>query len=166
MSELVVNCTVNGAAWSGAVEARTSLADLLRDRHALTGTKVACGHGVCGACTVLLDGQPVRACLSLGMTAEGRAVTTVEGLDGPVADALRHAFTRRHALQCGHCTPGMLITATDIIRRGRASDEASVRRELAGNLCRCTGYQGIVAAILDAAEAVGGAREMDQGISK
>ena len=142
-----VNLVVNGRRWSGALEPRLSLADFLRDVLNLTGTHLGCEHGVCGACTVLIDDQPQRACLSIAVGMDGRNITTVEGLDGPVTDALRAAFSERHALQCGFCTPGMLITATDMIRRGACGDEEHIRQELAGNLCRCTGYQGLVAAI-------------------
>jgi carbon-monoxide dehydrogenase small subunit len=138
---------VNGRPWSGMLEPRISLADFLREVLNLTGTHLGCEHGVCGACTVLIDGQPQRACLSLAVGMNGREVTTVEGLDGPLIDALRAAFSERHALQCGFCTPGMLITATDMIQRGACADEQRIRQELAGNLCRCTGYQGLVAAI-------------------
>jgi carbon-monoxide dehydrogenase small subunit len=142
-----VNLVVNGRPWHGALEPRLSLADFLREVLNLTGTHLGCEHGVCGACTVLVDNQPQRACLTIAVAMDGRRITTVEGLDGPVADALRAAFSQRHALQCGFCTPGMLITAIDMIRRGACVDEARIRQELAGNLCRCTGYQGLVAAI-------------------
>lgn len=154
MSESLLTCNINGESFTGLVDSRTSLADFLREQRGLTGTHVACGHGVCGACTVFLDAQPVRACICLAVTVHERTVTTVEGLTGPIADSLRKSFTKHHALQCGYCTPGMLVTAIDIVTRKRAFDEASVRTELAGNLCRCTGYQGIVAAILDTAATV------------
>jgi aerobic carbon-monoxide dehydrogenase small subunit len=142
-----VSLVINGRAWRGALEPRLSLADFLREVLNLTGTHLGCEHGVCGACTVLVDGQPQRACLAIAVGMAGRRITTIEGLDGPVIGALRAAFSERHALQCGFCTPGMLITATDMIRRGACADEARIRQELAGNLCRCTGYQGLVAAI-------------------
>lgn len=142
-----VSLVVNERPWSGPLEPRLSLADFLREVLNLTGTHLGCEHGVCGACTVLIDGQPQRACLSLAVGMEGREVTTVEGLKGPLIDALRAAFSDRHALQCGFCTPGMLITATDMIQRGACASEQRIRQELAGNLCRCTGYQGLVAAI-------------------
>jgi carbon-monoxide dehydrogenase small subunit len=142
-----VSLVVNGHPWHGALEPRLSLADFLREVMSLTGTHLGCEHGVCGACTVLVDDQPQRACLTIAVAMDGRRITTVEGLDGPVADALRAAFSEQHALQCGFCTPGMLITAADMIRRGACTDEARIREELAGNLCRCTGYQGLVAAI-------------------
>ena len=147
-----ISLRLNGADVADDVPPRLSLADWLRERKNLTGTHLACEHGVCGACTVLLDGEPVRACLSLATACDGRQVRSIEGFAGdPVMAALRDAFHRRHGLQCGFCTPAMLITAYDLIRRGKAGDEAEIRRGLAGNLCRCTGYTNIVAAILDAA---------------
>jgi carbon-monoxide dehydrogenase small subunit len=150
-----VTLRVNGQTWSGLLEPRLSLADFLREVLTLTGTHLGCEHGVCGACTVLVDGAPQRACLALAATMDGREITTVEGLAGPAAEALRAAFSACHALQCGFCTPGMLITAADMIARGRCRDEAEIRNELAGNLCRCTGYQGLVQAIRMAAAALG-----------
>lgn len=139
--------TVNGTVRQLRVEARTSLCDLLRDLLHLTGTHAGCEHGVCGACTVLLDGQPVRACITLAAACDGGAVTTVEGLSGPVVDRLRAAFRTEHALQCGYCTPGMLVSAVDLLERKPAAGEDEIRRAMAGNLCRCTGYVGIVRAI-------------------
>jgi len=139
--------TVNGASAQARIEPRTSLCDLLRDTLHLTGTHAGCEHGTCGACTVLLDGQPVRSCITLAAACEGRSVTTVEGLSGPLADRLRAAFHAEHALQCGFCTPGMLVSAMDLLQRKPAADEDEIRRDMAGNLCRCTGYVGIVRAI-------------------
>jgi aerobic carbon-monoxide dehydrogenase small subunit len=140
--------TVNGAEVSAAVEPRTHLADFLREQLLLTGTHLGCEHGVCGACTILLDGEPARACIVYAATCGGRDVRTIEGLaNDPIAAALRAAFTAEHALQCGYCTPGMLVTARDIVRRLPDADEDRIRLELAGNLCRCTGYNGIVRAI-------------------
>jgi carbon-monoxide dehydrogenase small subunit len=139
--------TVNGTVRQVRTEARTSLCDLLRDALHLTGTHAGCEHGVCGACTVLLDGQPVRACITLAAACDGRAVTTVEGLSGPLVDRLRAAFQAEHALQCGYCTPGMLVSAVDLLERKPGADEAEIRRDMSGNLCRCTGYVGIVRAI-------------------
>ena len=147
-----VHLTVNGEPCSAAVTGRTQLAELLRDHLHLTGTHLGCEHGVCGACTVLLDGKPIRSCITCAPACEGAHVVTVEGLhDDPVGEALREAFTRHHALQCGFCTPGMLITARDIVTRLAPTSEAQIRHELAGNLCRCTGYMGIVAAVMDVA---------------
>ena len=141
--------TVNGQSIQKTVSDRTHLGDFLRDTVQLTGTHLGCEHGVCGACTVLVDGEPVRACITYAVACEGRSITTIEGYDSdPVMSRLRVAFQAHHALQCGYCTPGMLATARDIILRLPQADEQRVRIELAGNLCRCTGYMGIVSAIL------------------
>jgi carbon-monoxide dehydrogenase small subunit len=154
-----VALTLNGAAIAEEVPARLTLADYLRDRLNLTGTHLGCEHGICGACTVLVDGEPVRSCLMLAAAADGREVTTIEGFGrDPIMAALREAFHRRHGLQCGFCTPAMLITARDLIRRGRAGSDEEIRQGLAGNLCRCTGYTNIVAAIAEAAAAIGSGR--------
>ena len=143
-----VGLTVNGLPVIETVEPRTHLADLLRERLGLTGTHLRCEQGACGACTLLIDGQPVRSCITYAVLCEGAQITTIEGLeDDPVMTALRQAFTAEHGLQCGFCTPGMLITARDIVTRLPAADERRVRLELSGNLCRCTGYVGIVRAI-------------------
>ena len=147
-----IDLTVNGEPRSARVADRTQLAELLRDHLHLTGTHLGCEHGVCGACTVLLDGRPIRSCITYAYACEGATVVTVEGLgDDPTGRALREAFTRHHALQCGFCTPGMLITAWDIVTRLAPGSEAAIRHELSGNLCRCTGYMGIVAAVRDVA---------------
>ncbi|HUA55679.1 MAG TPA: (2Fe-2S)-binding protein [Candidatus Sulfotelmatobacter sp.] len=141
--------TVNGKPVSATLEPRVSLADYLREELRLTGTHLGCEHGVCGACTVLIDGAPGRSCIAYAVQCNGADVRTIEGLDDdPVMMQLRKAFTEEHALQCGYCTPGMLVTARDIILRLPDADEPRVRLELSGNLCRCTGYMGIVAAIL------------------
>jgi carbon-monoxide dehydrogenase small subunit len=147
-----VSLTVNGAARAGACEARTSLADFLRHGLGLTGTHLGCEHGVCGACTVLVDGAAVRGCLMLAVQADGCTVETVEGLagDGPL-NVLQRAFVEHHALQCGFCTPGVLMTLTEVLRDDPEADEAVIRDALSGNLCRCTGYQNIVDAALAAA---------------
>jgi 2-furoyl-CoA dehydrogenase 2Fe-2S iron sulfur subunit len=152
-----VTLTLNGVPRSGLAESRTLLTDFLRYELGATGTHVGCEHGVCGACTVLIDGEPARACLTLALQAEGRAVTTVEGLapaDGTLS-ALQAAFRRHHALQCGFCTAGILNAATAWLARVAAGEvqatEAAVRDMLSGHLCRCTGYTPIVAAILEVA---------------
>ena len=145
----IITLTVNGNTVQKAVSDRTHLGDFLRDVVQLTGTHLGCEHGVCGACTVLLDGEPIRACITYAVACEGRAITTIEGYESdPVMSRLRAAFQAHHALQCGYCTPGMLATARDIILRLPQADEQRVRIELAGNLCRCTGYMGIVSAIM------------------
>ncbi|HWK46655.1 MAG TPA: 2Fe-2S iron-sulfur cluster-binding protein [Stellaceae bacterium] len=143
-----ISLTVNGAVVSAVVEGATHLADFLREQRDLTGTHLGCEHGVCGACTVLIDGEPARSCITLAAACDGAEVRTVEGLDDdPVTTRLRAAFKIDHGLQCGYCTPGMLVTARDIVRRLPQADEARIRLELSGNLCRCTGYAGIVRAI-------------------
>ncbi|MBP0636266.1 2Fe-2S iron-sulfur cluster-binding protein [Cupriavidus sp. AcVe19-6a] len=155
-----IEFTVNGRRVSGACADRTHLGDYLRDTHRLTGTHLGCEHGVCGACTVLLDDKPVRSCITFAAACQGADIVTVEGYeDDAVMADLRAAFNRHHALQCGYCTPGMLATARDIVLRLPDADEAVIRHELSGNLCRCTGYMGIVAAIrsvLDARRAAAG----------
>jgi aerobic carbon-monoxide dehydrogenase small subunit len=143
-----IRLTVNGEAVTAAVEPRTHLADFLRESQLLTGTHLGCEHGVCGACTLLIDGAPARSCITYALACEGAEITTIEGLDDdPVMRALRAAFSREHGLQCGYCTPGMLVTARDIVSRLPDADERRVRLELSGNLCRCTGYVGIVRAV-------------------
>jgi carbon-monoxide dehydrogenase small subunit len=146
-----VELTVNGAPVARDLDPRMSLADFVRDELGLTGTHLGCEHGVCGACTVRLDGESVRSCLVLAAQATGREVTTLEGLAGEEqADRLKERLSARHGLQCGFCTPGVLITALELLRdRPGELSEATVREELGGNLCRCTGYQGIVDAVLD-----------------
>ena len=140
--------TVNGKPVRAEVEARTHLADFLRESQGLTGTNLGCEHGVCGACTLEIDGAPARSCIAFAAACEGSTVRTIEGFDDdPAMAELRAAFTAEHALQCGYCTPGMLITARDIVIRLPDADEARIRKELSGNLCRCTGYMGIVRAI-------------------
>lgn len=149
--------TLNGKPVRDDVPPRLSLADYLRERRNLTGTHLGCEHGVCGACTVLVDGEPARACLMLTVACDGREVRTIEGLEkDPTVAALREAFKQHHGLQCGFCTPGMLVTARDLIARGKASSEREIRRGLSGNVCRCTGYTNIVTAIGHAAKAVAG----------
>ncbi len=140
--------TLNGERIDALVEPRLHLADYLRDTARLTGTHLGCEHGVCGACTVLIDGQPARSCIAFTVACEGREVRTIEGFeDDALMKALRTAFTRDHALQCGFCTPGMLIAARDVVMRCPDADDKRIRREMSGNLCRCTGYLGIANAI-------------------
>jgi len=143
-----ITLTVNGRAVQALVEPRTHLADFLREHLHLTGTHLGCEQGVCGACTVVLDGKPQRSCIAYALDCDGSTVTTIEGFDDDVLmEALRTAFSAHHGLQCGFCTPGMLVTARDIVARLGDVPEARIREELSGNLCRCTGYVGIVAAI-------------------
>src|SRR3984957_11788814 len=139
---------VNGAVVTADVEPHTHLADFLREGRGLTGTHLGCEHGVCGACTLLIDGAPARSCIAYTVACDNADVRTIEGLDDdPTIARLRAAFSAEHALQCGYCTPGMLVTSRDIVHRLPDADEACIRLELAGNLCRCTGYAGIVRAI-------------------
>ena len=143
-----VAMTVNGRPVEAEVEPRTSLADFLREREGLTGTNLGCEHGVCGACTLEIDGAPARSCITFALACDGAEVRTIEGFaEDAVMAELRAAFTAEHALQCGYCTPGMLVTARDIVLRLPDADEARIRQEISGNLCRCTGYMGIVRAI-------------------
>ncbi|MDA9510721.1 carbon monoxide dehydrogenase [Bradyrhizobium sp. CCBAU 11386] len=145
---------VNRRAVEVLAEPRTSLADFVRDKLDLTGTHLGCEHGVCGACTVLLDGVPARSCITYAVACEGADITTIEGLDeDEVTSELRAAFTREHALQCGYCTPGMLVSARDLVLRLPDADERRIRVGLSGNLCRCTGYVGIVRAVQSVIEA-------------
>ena len=144
---------INGIRYEGDVEPRTLLSDFIRHGAGLTGTHVGCEHGVCGACTVQIDGETVRSCLMLAAQADGRSVLTVEGLapgDEPL-HPLQAAFREHHALQCGFCTPGFLLSAEALLRERPDPSETEVREALAGNLCRCTGYEGIVEAVLDVA---------------
>jgi aerobic carbon-monoxide dehydrogenase small subunit len=143
-----IGLTVNGRAISKPGDPRTHLADFLRDQLDLTGTHLGCEHGVCGACTLLLDDVPARSCITLAVACDGARITTIEGLDhDEIAIELRAAFSREHALQCGYCTPGMLISARDLVLRLDTSDERAIRIGMSGNLCRCTGYVGIIRAI-------------------
>jgi aerobic carbon-monoxide dehydrogenase small subunit len=150
-----IRLTVNGRDHTTRVEPRTSLADCLRDALDLTGTHVGCEHGVCGACTVLLDGEPVRACLLLAVQATGHAVTTVEGLAPDEGlSPLQQAFQDKHGLQCGYCTPGILLATHAFLREHPEPTHEEIREMLAGHLCRCTGYHFIVEAVEAAARAV------------
>ncbi len=149
---------MNGAARRADVEPRTTLVDFLRDGLGLTGTHVGCEHGVCGACSVLLEGEPVRSCCMFAVQADGLSVTTVEGLapERGQLSKIQDAFCEKHALQCGYCTPGMLIACHALVARHPHPDEAQIREAISGNLCRCTGYQQIVDAVK---HATGGAGE-------
>ena len=144
-----IELTVNGARRRGQCEPRMTLVDFLRETLGLTGTHIGCEHGVCGACTVLLEGESVRSCLMFAVQAEGATITTVEGLAPPgEMNELQRAFRSHHALQCGFCTPGFLVTAQALLRDTPLPSEDEVRRAISGNICRCTGYQPIVRAIL------------------
>lgn len=148
-NERTVTLIVNGRTRETTVESRTTLADCLRNNLALTGTHLGCEHGVCGACTVLVDGRTARSCLMLAAQAEGCRITTVEGLAGEgELQPLQQAFWDRHGVQCGFCTPGILMTLTELLHDDPQADEAAIRLALSGHLCRCTGYQNIVAAAL------------------
>ena len=151
---LTVRLSVNGRRIERVVEARTHLVDFLREALGLTGSHTGCEHGVCGACTVRLDGRIVRGCLVLAAQADGAAVDTIEGLteSGEIAD-LQEAFVRRNALQCGYCTPGMLMCAAELLDKAPTTDRAAIRAHISGNYCRCTGYEAIVDAIADTAAA-------------
>ena len=150
-----ITIEINGAKITDDIEPRLSLADYLRDRQGLTATHLGCEHGACGACTVVVDGRATRSCLSLAVMCDGRVVQTLEGLrDDPFMILLRKHFHQCHALQCGFCTPGMLITARDILFRHRDPDDATIRHELSGQICRCTGYANIVKAIAAAGREV------------
>jgi aerobic carbon-monoxide dehydrogenase small subunit len=150
-----VTMTVNGRVHDGFVEPRRLLVDFLRDDLGLTGTHVGCEHGVCGACTILVDGRPARSCLMFAVQASGAVLRTVEGLsDGSgKLHPLQEAFREHFGVQCGFCTPGFLMTACDLLENGAATSEQAVREALSGHLCRCTGYQGIVDAVCAAAQA-------------
>ncbi len=145
---------VNGEDRRGTAEPRTTLADFLRDQLGLTGTHLGCEHGVCGACTILVDGRSARSCLMLAVQAEGHELTTVEGLapaDGPL-HPIQEAFSEKHGLQCGFCTPGFLLSVYELLAENPDPDENEIRERLSGNICRCTGYHNIVQSVLYAAE--------------
>ena len=152
MNERAIRVTVNGRVYERTVEVRKTLADFLRDDLDLTGTHLGCEHGVCGACTIVLDGAAVRSCLLFAAQVHGRELQTVEGLaDGDRLNPLQEAFREHHGLQCGFCTPGFLMTLTCFLRETPDPTEAQVREAISGNLCRCTGYKNIVTAALAAA---------------
>ncbi len=162
-----IELTVNGEPRRGRCEPRMTLVDFLRETLSLTGTHIGCEHGVCGACTVLLDGESVRACLMFAVQADGASVTTVEGLAPPgEMNDLQRAFQAFHALQCGFCTPGILTTVTALLRENPKPTEDQVRHAISGNICRCTGYQPIVQAILDCARSRARAIATDEGRAK
>jgi len=150
-----ITVEVNGERYEREVEPRTLLSDFIRHDLDLTGTKVGCEHGVCGACTVQLDGEPVRSCLMLAAQAGGRSVRTIEGLAEDGEHPLQRAFHERHALQCGFCTAGFLMSLEPFVREKREPSEPEIREALAGNLCRCTGYRGMVEAVGQAARELG-----------
>jgi aerobic-type carbon monoxide dehydrogenase small subunit (CoxS/CutS family) len=152
MIDKTIELTVNGASRSATAEVRSSLADFLREKLELTGTHLGCEHGVCGACTVLVNGEPVRSCLMLAVQADGTDVVTIEGLaDGDTLHPLQQAFMESFGFQCGFCTPGFVMSALALLRDDPEADETKVREELSGNICRCTGYQSIVEGVLLAA---------------
>jgi carbon-monoxide dehydrogenase small subunit len=153
MKERTVRVTVNGRTYERTVEVRKTLADFLREDLELTGTHLGCEHGVCGACTVIMDGEAVRSCLIFAVQVDGSTLTTVEGLaDGDRLHPLQEAFWEHHGLQCGFCTPGILLSLACFLRDTPSPTEAQIREALSGNLCRCTGYQNIVIAARAAAE--------------
>ena len=156
-ARLAIDLTVNGKRYEGLVEPRLSLADFLRDHCGLTGTHVGCEQGICGSCTVILDGQTIRSCLLLAVQANGATVLTVEGLasmggHGSPLHPIQQGFIEKLGFQCGFCTPGILMTAYEFLNENPSPSEKDIRERLSGNLCRCTGYQNIVAAVLWAAE--------------
>jgi aerobic carbon-monoxide dehydrogenase small subunit len=154
-----VSVSVNGAQRSGDVEDRTLLVYFLRETLGLTGTNVGCDTSTCGSCTVLLDGESVKSCTLLAAQADGHEITTIEGMaDGDQLHPIQEAFHRNHGLQCGYCTPGMVMAAASYLKENPTPTEEDVRESLEGNLCRCTGYQNIVKSILDAAGQMSGAR--------
>ena len=155
MGEVSVKLTVNGQVRGATVEPRVTLADFLREKLQLTGTHLGCEHGVCGACTVLVDGAAVRSCLMFAVQADGAEVTTIEGIGSPDGElsAVQSAFRDCHGLQCGFCTPGFVVSVTAFLRDHPNPTDPEIREALSGNLCRCTGYQGIVNAVRQAADA-------------
>jgi aerobic carbon-monoxide dehydrogenase small subunit len=160
MATMTVSLTINGTAYRGEAEPRLLLADFIREVCLLTGTHVGCEHGVCGACTVLMNGEPVRSCLTFAVQANGAELNTVEGLAAPdgTLHPLQEAFREHHGLQCGFCTPGVLMTAIYLLRENPAPTEREIREGIAGSLCRCTGYEGIVRAIAAAAPVLAASR--------
>jgi carbon-monoxide dehydrogenase small subunit len=161
VAEVVVSVTVNGTTRKALVEPRKTLADFLREDCALTGTHLGCEHGVCGACTVLLDGQAVRSCLLFAVQATGADVTTIEGLTPPDGlSPIQEAFRQNHGLQCGFCTPGFIVSVHAFLADNPRPSPEEIREGLSGNLCRCTGYQGIIRAVESAARTLAGDGEV------
>jgi carbon-monoxide dehydrogenase small subunit len=157
VAEHSVSLSVNGRDYRCVVEPRKTLADVLREDCRLTGTHLGCEHGVCGACTVILDGRAVRSCLMFGVQADGGEITTVEGLESEgELNPVQQAFQAEHGLQCGFCTPGFVVSATAFLERNPDPTEDEIREGLSGNICRCTGYQGILRAVRSAAETMKG----------
>ena len=165
MSDLVtVRLRVNGTAREGRCEPRKLLVDFLREDLGLTGTHIGCEHGICGACTIVLNGEAARSCIMLAVQADGSEILTVEGLmEHGKLHPLQEAFREHHGLQCGFCTPGMLLTALDLLKTNPSPTEAEVREGISAVLCRCTGYQGIVNAVQAAARTLGGAAKGESG---
>jgi carbon-monoxide dehydrogenase small subunit len=157
---VTVTCTVNGQTYTRTVEPRRLLSDFLRHDLGLTGTHVGCEHGVCGACTVLLDGAAVRSCLILAAQVDGQRITTIEGVSGPDGGLhpLQAAFRDQHGLQCGFCTPGFIMSLLQFLEENPTPTDAEIREGISGNLCRCTGYVQIIAAVREAAAALGRGR--------
>lgn len=155
MTDVDIELTINGVRRQDRIPPRLTLADYLREKCRLTGTHLGCEHGVCGACTILLDGESVRACLIFAVQADGAELTTVEGIAGPDGElsAVQQAFRDHHGLQCGFCTPGFIVSATAFLRDNPDPTDSEIRSGISGNLCRCTGYQGIVRAVRAAADA-------------
>lgn len=152
----VIQLTINGESLQASVDPRTTLADFLREQADARSIHLGCEHGVCGGCTIIINGKMARSCIALAVAIDGAEIWTLEGLhDDPIIVQLRDSFHRCHGLQCGYCTPGMLITARDIIARYGNPEEKFLREALAGNICRCTGYAGIVKAVQDAAAQLG-----------
>ena len=156
--EVRIGFTLNGSPRTGTVRPRITLADMLRDSFGCTGVHLGCEQGVCGACTILFDGRTVRSCLLLGVQADGASIETIEGMQGEDGQLhpLQQAFSSAHALQCGFCTPGMIMAAAELLREVPAPTEAQIREALSGNLCRCTGYENIVKAVRRAAQSAAG----------
>ena len=154
-----ISVMINEATVVATIDDRLTLADFVRDNLDLTGTHLGCEHGVWGACTVLVGDEPIRSCITLAASVDGKVVKTIEGFDGDATvDVIRECFSEAHGLQCGFCTPAMVLTVRDMIKRGRCSSAVEIRSELAGNLCRCTGYGGIVKATELANERLGGSK--------